>query len=62
MTLSDAGVATQLSDVTESQHQTVNMKCFGENGGVVPHEYMQSYMEQDGGSPLIFESEEGHVI
>eukprot|EP00973_Karenia_brevis_P067163 9339654-Karenia_brevis.AAC.1 len=32
MTLRDAGLVTQLSDVTESQNQTVNMMGFGENG------------------------------
>eukprot|EP00973_Karenia_brevis_P056060 7797266-Karenia_brevis.AAC.1 len=32
MTLRDVGVVTQLSDITESQYQTVNMMGFGEDG------------------------------
>eukprot|EP00973_Karenia_brevis_P055772 7758189-Karenia_brevis.AAC.1 len=62
MTLRDAGVVTQLSDVTESQHQTVNMMGFGENGWEVPHGHMQSYIVQDGGNPFIFDSEDDRVI
>eukprot|EP00973_Karenia_brevis_P020920 2877025-Karenia_brevis.AAC.1 len=32
MILGDAGVVTQLRDVTESQHPTVNMMGFSEDG------------------------------
>eukprot|EP00973_Karenia_brevis_P013411 1821182-Karenia_brevis.AAC.1 len=62
MTLRDAGVVTQLSDVTESHHQTVNMMGFGENGLEAPHEHMQSYIERDGGNPFIFNSEDDSVV
>eukprot|EP00973_Karenia_brevis_P057468 7993885-Karenia_brevis.AAC.1 len=62
MTLRDAGVLTQLSDVTESQHQTVILMCFGESGWEVPHEYMQSCIEQEGGNPFIFDSENDRVV
>eukprot|EP00973_Karenia_brevis_P028994 3999810-Karenia_brevis.AAC.1 len=61
MTLRDAGVVTQLSDVTEPQHQTVNMMGFGENGWEVPHAYMRSYIEQGGGSPFILNFEDDRV-
>eukprot|EP00973_Karenia_brevis_P084301 11699830-Karenia_brevis.AAC.1 len=32
MTVRNTGVVAQLSDVEPSQHQTVNMVCFGEEG------------------------------
>eukprot|EP00973_Karenia_brevis_P069980 9729976-Karenia_brevis.AAC.1 len=62
MALREAGVVTQLSDVTESQHQTANMMAFGEDGWEVPHRYMQSYIEQEGGSPFMFHPEDDRVI
>eukprot|EP00973_Karenia_brevis_P080612 11184216-Karenia_brevis.AAC.1 len=38
------------------------MMGLGEDGWEVPHEYMQSYIEQDRGSPFIFNSEDDRVI
>eukprot|EP00973_Karenia_brevis_P094138 12420978-Karenia_brevis.AAC.1 len=62
MALRDAGVVTQLSDVTESQHQAANMIGFGENGWEVTHEHMQSFIEHDGGNPFTFNPEDDSFV
>eukprot|EP00973_Karenia_brevis_P062013 8624877-Karenia_brevis.AAC.1 len=62
MTLRDAGVVTQLSDVTESQHQTLNMMGFGERGREVPHEHMQSCIAHDGVNLFMFNTEVDSVV
>eukprot|EP00973_Karenia_brevis_P040237 5557579-Karenia_brevis.AAC.1 len=35
---------------------------FGEDGWEVPHEYMQSYIEQDRGNPFMFNLEDDRVV
>eukprot|EP00973_Karenia_brevis_P085909 11915724-Karenia_brevis.AAC.1 len=62
MTLRDAGVVTQLCGVESSQHQTFNMMCFGEEGWEVPHEFIQPFIDHDGGNAFKFKHDEDNVI
>eukprot|EP00973_Karenia_brevis_P080038 11104423-Karenia_brevis.AAC.1 len=61
MTLRDAGVVVKLSDV-ETQHQTVGMMCFGKEGWEVPQEFIQPYLEHDGGNAFIVKLDEDSVV